>query len=68
MALLEIAMYITSPICGCILCQHALGDCTIKFESNSFKILLSAGSTLKFLTQSAISVKSQKAPNSAQNV
>jgi len=24
-------------------CQHALGDCTIKFESNSFRILLSAG-------------------------
>ncbi len=25
------------------LSQHALGDCTIKFESNSFRILLSAG-------------------------
>ena len=25
------------------MCQHALGDCTIKFESNSFRILLSAG-------------------------
>ena len=43
MALLEIAMYIMNPICGCILCQHALGDCTIKFENNSFRILLSAG-------------------------
>jgi len=36
-------MYIITPICGCIMCQHALGDCTIKFESNSFRILLSAG-------------------------
>ena len=36
-------MYIVNPICGCILSQHALEDCTIKFESNSFKILLSAG-------------------------
>jgi len=42
-ALLEIAMYIATPICGCILCQGALGDCMIKFESNSFRILLSAG-------------------------
>jgi len=32
-----------NPICGCMLCQHALGDCTIKFESNSFRTLLSAG-------------------------
>ena len=30
-----------NPICGCILSQHALEDCTIKFESN--RILLSAG-------------------------
>ncbi len=36
-------MYLATPICGCILCQHALGHCTIKFESNSFRILLSAG-------------------------
>jgi hypothetical protein len=36
-------MYIVSPICGCILSQHALEDCTIKFESNSFRILVSAG-------------------------
>ena len=36
-------MNIMNPICGCMLCQHALGDCTIKFESNSFRILLSAG-------------------------
>ncbi len=36
-------MYIVNPICGCILSQHALEDCTIKFESNSFRILLSAG-------------------------
>ena len=35
-------MYIMNPICGCILSQHALEDCTIKFESNSFRILLSA--------------------------
>ena len=35
-------MYIMNPICGCILCQHALEDCTIKFESNNFRILLSA--------------------------
>ncbi len=36
-------MYIVNPICGCILSQHALEDCTIKFESNSFRILVSAG-------------------------
>ena len=36
-------MYIVNPICGCILSQHALGECTIKFESNSSSILLSAG-------------------------
>ena len=36
-------MYIVNPICGCILSQHAFEDCTIKFESNSFIILLSAG-------------------------
>ncbi len=36
-------MYIVSPICGCILSQHALEDCIIKFESNSFRILVSAG-------------------------
>ena len=36
-------MYIMNPICGCILSQHALEDCTIKFESNSFRILVSAG-------------------------
>ena len=36
-------MYIMNPICGCILSQHALEDCTIKFESNSLRILLSAG-------------------------
>ena len=35
-------MYIMNPICGCILSQHALEDCTIKFESDNF-ILLSAG-------------------------
>ncbi len=38
-------MYIVNSICGCILSQHALEDCTIKFESNSFRILLSAGYT-----------------------
>ena len=32
-----------NPICGCILCQHVHWDCTIGFESNSFRILLSAG-------------------------
>jgi len=36
-------MCIVNPICGCILSQHALEDCTIKFESNSFRILQSAG-------------------------
>jgi len=36
-------MYVVTSICGSILSQHALGDCTIKFESNSFRILLSAG-------------------------
>ena len=36
-------MYIMIPICGCIISQHALGDCTIKSERNSFRILLSAG-------------------------
>ena len=36
-------MYIMNIICGCMLCQHALGNCTFKFESNSFRILLSAG-------------------------
>ena len=36
-------MYIMNPICGCIPSQHALEDCTIKFETNSFRILLSAG-------------------------
>ena len=36
-------MYIVNPICGCILSQHALEDCTIKFESNSFRMLVSAG-------------------------
>ena len=35
-------MYIVNPICGWILSQHALEDYTIKFESNSFRILLSA--------------------------
>ncbi len=79
-------MYIMNPICGCILCQHALGDCTIKFANNSFRILLSAGYNNFQVSdaiegavssqQSAVSsqqsavkvkVKSQKAPNSAQN-
>ncbi len=72
-------MYIMNPICGCILCQHALGDCTIKFESNSFRILLSAGynnfqvfDTVEDAVSSQqsavkVKVKSQKAPNSAQN-
>ena len=41
--MLEIALYIVNPICGCILSQHALEDCTIKFESDSFRILVSAG-------------------------
>ncbi len=65
-------MYIMNPICGCILCQHALGDCTIKFESNSFRILLSAGYNnfqvfdAVSSQQSAVKVKSQKAPDSAQ--
>ncbi len=36
-------MYIVTSICSSILSQHALGDCTIKFESTSFRILLSAG-------------------------
>ena len=36
-------MNIVNPICGCILSQHALEDCTVKFESNSFRILVSAG-------------------------
>ncbi len=36
-------MYIVISICSSNLSQHALGDCTIKFESNSFRILLSAG-------------------------
>jgi len=36
-------MYIVTSICSSILSQHALGDCTIKFESNSFRILLSVG-------------------------
>ncbi len=38
-------MSIMNPICGCILSQHALVDCKIKFESDSFRILLSAGYT-----------------------
>ena len=67
-------MYIMNPICGCMLCQHALGDCIIKFESNSFRTLLSAGynsSQVFDAVEDAVSslpsaVRSQKAPNSAQ--
>ncbi len=36
-------MYIVIPICVNVLSQHALGDCTINFESNSSRILLSTG-------------------------
>ncbi len=52
-------MYIVNPIRGCILRQHALEDCTIKFESNSFKILLSAGHN-SFQVFDAGEVSSQK--------
>ncbi len=51
-----------NPICGCILSQHALEDYTIKFESNSFRILLSAGTTaFKFFdtVEDAVSSLSQ---------
>ena len=52
-------MYIMNPICGCMLCQHALGDCTIKFESNSFRTLLSAGyNSFQVSTQSKTQAKS----------
>ena len=63
-------MYIVNPICGCILSQHALEDCTIKFESNSFRILVSAGynsfQVFDAVEDAVEEVKSQKAPNSAQ--
>ncbi len=68
-------MYIMNIICGCMLCQHALGDCAIKLESNSFRTLLSAGYNsvqvlmqLKTQAKSAVcrQSQSQKAPNSAQ--
>ena len=35
------------PNCGCMLCQHALEDCTTKFESKSLRILLSGTTTVK---------------------
>ena len=65
-------MYIVNPICGCILSQHALEDCTIKFESNSFRILVSAGYN-SFQVFDAVEdagkvgrlQTGQKAPNSA---
>ncbi len=50
-------MYIVNPICGCILSQHVLENCTIKFESNSFRILLSAGYT-SFQVFDAVEVSS----------
>ena len=74
-------MYFVNPICGCILSQHALEDCTIKFESNSFGILLSAGynsfqvfdaveeadEVSRLPLKSKAKVRSQKAPNSCQS-
>ena len=36
-------MCIVTSICSSILSQHALGGCTIQFESNCFRVLLSAG-------------------------
>ena len=60
-------MYIMNPICGCILCQHALGDCTIKFESNRFRILLSAGyNHLQVLDAVEDAVSSQQSTVSSQ--
>ncbi len=69
-------MYIVTSISSNILSQHALGDCTIKFESNSFRFLLAAGySNIEPFDavedadqQSAVKVKvkSQKAPNSGK--
>ncbi len=66
-------MYIVNPICGCILSQHALEDCTIKFENNSFRILVSAGYNSFQVFDAGedageVKVKSQMAPNSAQNL
>ena len=57
-------MYIMNPIMyiaissGCILCQHALEDCTIKFDRNSSKTLLSAGYN-HFQVFDAVKVKTE---------
>ncbi len=71
-------MYIVTSICSSILSQHALGDCTIKFESNSFGILLSAGysnfepfdavedAVSSHQSAVKVKVKHQKAPNSGK--
>ncbi len=62
--MLEIAIYIVNPICVGILSQHGLEDCTTKFESNSFRILLSAALNVSAQSALYVKVKSQKAPNS----
>ncbi len=40
-------MNTVTSICGSILNQHALGDCTVKLESNSFRVLLAGYSSFK---------------------
>ncbi len=53
--------------------EHALGVCIIKFESNSIRILLSAGyNSFELFIAVAdakvkVKVKNQKAPNSGQS-
>ncbi len=60
-------MYIVTSICSSILSQHALGDCTIKFESTSFRILLSAGySNLEPFDAVEDAVSSQQSAVSSQ--
>ncbi len=60
-------MYIVTSICSSILSQHALGDCTIKFDSNSFRILLSAGySNLEPFDAVEDAVSSQQSAVSSQ--
>jgi len=51
-------MYIVNPIWGCILSQHALEDCIIKFESNSFTCCQRGTPAFKFSTQSKTQAKS----------
>ena len=52
-------MYIATPSCGRTLCQHTLGDCITKFESNSFRSCCQLGTTALYSltaskTQSAV--------------